>query len=173
MMDGSTIAPPLGHNEEVATPGEVVAITDFAGLMGHRPAFEAAHAGDPEAGFFLSWPWLEAVLRESAQDWVVLGWRRIGAAGFDAVLPLAKTLRWSSSRGQLVSELTSAGRQGMSDRGGFICALEVEAVALADFARYLSGVGWSHLSLRHDAVPERLQRFANSFEAPEYQVTWP
>lgn len=169
-MDGAY----LTEGEAGGAVGSVVAFRDPGAFDQLRGDFDRIHGRDPHAGFFTRADWLAEIGLEKPGVTLLLGWRRDPEAKrFDAFLPLARQLHWSRSRGCFVTHLTGLGRLGLSDRAGFLCAPEDENAAMAGFAGWLSAAPWARFSLRHEPGLDRLQRFADSFDAQRFRLRWP
>jgi hypothetical protein len=132
-------------------------IDTFAELQRFSTAWNRVYRVDPEAQFFLSWPWLSGVLERCPKEWLVLVASSIDGTtvGF---LPLRVKTIWSKSHQQIRNELHFAGRLFWADYGGILCHPEHEETVLPAFAAYLKQMHWSHLYLKGFRVSER--RFA-------------
>jgi hypothetical protein len=142
------------------------------GFAAVRPDWEAVHDRDPNAGYFLSWRWLDEAFRAYPKDWMVLGVRPEGPdTSYVCFLPLRVTKRWSRSRGEVVTELEAAGRLLWGQYSGFLCDPEFEQTALPVLAEALQDLPWTKLTLKHLSEPEhRTRSFLSRFGEQGYRV---
>jgi CelD/BcsL family acetyltransferase involved in cellulose biosynthesis len=139
----------------------------FAALEG---AWVRLHAGDPDAGYFLSWLWLAEVFKANPGTWRVLALRP--ATGEDPVclMPLRLKTRWSRSRGEPVTELDVAGRLSWAQYAGFLCLAEWEDDALPALAAAIRNDPWAYFRITNWLVSDRRREiFLQGFVPEDYE----
>ncbi|WP_052213608.1 GNAT family N-acetyltransferase [Belnapia sp. F-4-1] len=146
-------------------------ITGLSELSRLRPAWDAVYDADPEAQFFLSWPWLSGRLQELGRAWFVL----VARTGPDpsacvAFLPVRLS---QVKRGDAIRRQLRMAGSPIADYTGFLCRPEHEALALAGFADALQRLArqlhWDDLeiaSLR--ASDRRLRLFLGRFPSSRF-----
>ena len=78
-------------------------------LVALRPSWNAVHASDPAADFFLSFTWMERTLDAHPGQWrIVVAYDRDGHAR--AFLPLRHRTRWSGKSGRFRTDIEPAGK---------------------------------------------------------------
>jgi CelD/BcsL family acetyltransferase involved in cellulose biosynthesis len=113
------------------------------------------YAADPEAQFFLSWPWMSKRLARRS-DWGVLVARPSADAPPVAFFPIRPVTRIDDD-GLTYKDVTMAGR-GAADYTGFICQPEHEEAVGRAFAAHLLRREWRVLSLEClRATPQRMR----------------
>ena len=86
----------------------ITTLDDFRAL---KAAWTGLHDQDPEAGYFLSWAWMEQVLTAYRDEWLILAAREGGADGpYVCFLPLKFRMRWSKSGQAFKTRLAAAGK---------------------------------------------------------------
>src|SRR3954453_23006388 len=136
-------------------------------------SWNRVQAADPDAGYFLSWRWLNVVFRANPGRWRVLAIRpEDEPGGYVGFLPLRLGLRWSRSRVELQTKLEAAGRLSWAQYTGFVCVPEWEEKALVGLGSALKMLPWSRFSLKNWLVPDhRRALFLSAFAPDEYEVS--
>lgn len=136
-------------------------------------SWNRVQAADPDAGYFLSWRWLDVVFRANPGRWRVLAIRPEEEPGsYVGFLPLRLDIRWSRSRAELQTKLEAAGRLSWAQYTGFMCVPEWDEKALVGLASALKMLPWSRFSLTNWLVPDhRRALFLNAFAPDEYEVS--
>jgi CelD/BcsL family acetyltransferase involved in cellulose biosynthesis len=163
-------APTPGSVIEPAVRVEVIDTPEgFACL---RSSWERVHHRDPNAGYFLSWRWMNQVFSAYPDGWIVVGVRVEGPEmPYVCFLPLRVRQRWSSSRRRVVTEMEPAGRFLWGQYSGFVCDPAHEQWALPALADFLKGLPWTTLTLKHLREPvHRTGLFLDRFDEPGYTV---
>jgi hypothetical protein len=139
-----------------------------------EPSWNRVQAADPDAGYFLSWRWLDVVFRANPRRWRVLAIRpEDEPGGYVGFLPLRLDVRWSRSRVELQTELEAAGRLSWAQYTGFMCVPEWDEQALVGLASALKMLPWSFLSLTNWLAPDhRRALFLSAFAPDEYEVSY-
>lgn len=126
------------------------------------------YAADPEAQFFLSWPWMSKRLERRPEWFTLVARPSIGArpVGF---FPLRDRTRRSSRHGSYI-ELSMPGR-GAADYTGFLCEPEQQEQVSRAFAAYLLELEWRVLRLECLRVSDqRSADFLGCFTAAHFDV---
>ena len=136
-------------------------------------SWNRVQAADPDAGYFLSWRWLDVVFRANPGRWRVLAIRPDDEpGGYVGFLPLRLDVRWSRSRAELQTKLEAAGRLSWAQYTGFVCVPEWEEKALVGLASALTMLPWTRFSLKNWLVSDhRRALFLNAFPPDEYEVS--
>lgn len=138
-------------------------VRDISALRELQPDWTRVYAADPEAQFFLSWPWMSKRLARR-YGWGVLVARPAHGAPPAAFFPIRPVTRVDDD-GLTYREITMAGRGG-ADYTGFICRPEHEEAAGRAFATYLLGRKWRVLGLDClRASPQRMRGMLDTFAA--------
>ncbi len=135
----------------------IVEIDTLEDLQTAEAGWKELHGADPEAHFFLSWPWIFGQLRQSPRPWTVLCAKSGNdRPGFSGLMPL-RIGTVISSDGRVVNKLSLIGN-GASDYAGILCA-PGEAEQVADsFWKHLEGMHWSELHLDYMFFSQRRRR---------------
>lgn len=151
---------------------QIDVIETWEAFLELRLVWDSVHAKDPEAEYFLSWPWLSEVFRANPEQWRVLA-ARPDEAGSDYVcfFPMKLGTRWSDSSRQFTTELQPGGRLSWGQYTGFVCLPEHEEQAVAALAATLLDMPWARLSLKNDACERRLQLFLAGFSGNDYRIS--
>ncbi|WP_422041636.1 GNAT family N-acetyltransferase [Roseibium sp.] len=143
-------------------------IQDPDGFAALRDDWERVHRLDPDAGYFLSWRWLDQVFRSDPGRWKVLAVRGRGPGkGYDCFLPLSHHTHWSESGQRFKTEMKPAGKLAWAQYTGFVCDPAREVEALAEIAAYLAGAPWARISFKHDGCRRRLDLLLDAFSDPQ------
>jgi CelD/BcsL family acetyltransferase involved in cellulose biosynthesis len=136
-------------------------------------SWNRVQAADPDAGYFLSWRWLDVVFRANPGRWRVLAIRpEDEPGGYVGFLPLRLDLRWSRSRVELQTKLEAAGRLSWAQYTGFMCVPEWDEKALVGLASALKMLPWSRFSLKNWLVSDhRRALFLSAFAPDDYEVS--
>ncbi len=151
---------------------QVDVIETWEGFERLKHAWETLHSQDPNAEYFLSWPWLAEVFRANPGRWRVLA-ARPGDAGSDPVcfFPLKLGTRWSGNSRQLTTELQAGGKLSWGQYTGFVCHPEWDESAIPAIASRLAEMPWGRLSYKNDPCANRLKLFLDGFADPGYRVS--
>jgi CelD/BcsL family acetyltransferase involved in cellulose biosynthesis len=165
---------PFEHGEEYAVSVNQIHVIDTReGFEAVRDAYEALHQRDPDAGVFLSWGWLVRIFDDMPGDWCVLAVEDTRVPeGFSAFLPLHRSLHWSKTNLSFQTRYTAAGRLGLSDYVGFVCAPEHEVEALETLGDFVAGAPWARFTLRYEPTGRRSEIFASRFQDDDVLVEW-
>ncbi|MET0942643.1 MAG: GNAT family N-acetyltransferase [Mesorhizobium sp.] len=116
--------------------------------------WDALYERDPEAHYFLSWPFLSSFLRRFDGSWFVLAARQDPeASAYAALLPLRFKAKMNLKTGQLSNEIHMGGSYA-SDYTGFLAAPEFADRASVAFARHLKTMHWAKLHLENLRMSE-------------------
>lgn len=109
--------------------------------------WNAVYDTDPDAQLFLSWDWLAGWLPHLASPWLVLAARddRTSAAPYVAFFPLRIEVK-ADRTGHLTNELKMGGSYA-ADYTGLIARPDVEARAIAAFARHIKQMRWATFNI--------------------------
>lgn len=147
---------------------QIDVVRDPAGLRLLEADWRRVYAADPEAQFFLSWPWMSKRL-ERRSGWSVLVARPSAAAPPVALFPI-KLRTETDRRGRTYNEVTLPGR-GAADYTGFLCLPEHEVRVGLTFAAYLLGLDWQVMSLECiRASEQRMSGLMDAFAAGRLSV---
>ncbi|PHP67762.1 hypothetical protein CSC94_08735 [Zhengella mangrovi] len=151
---------------------EVRTIQDRDGLLEIRESWERLHALDADSGYFLSWPWLNAVFASYPPGrWKVLTVHSQAAdGGIIGILPLERRTRWSESSQSFKTELGPAGKLGWAQYTGFICDPKHEDAAIDAIAANLLETPWARIEFKHDGCKRRIDRLLERFPADHYRI---
>lgn len=151
---------------------QVDVIETWDAFLGLRQAWDAVHARDPEAGYFLSWDWFAEVFRANPGRWRVLAVKPGGSVpDHVCFFPLKLGTRWSSSSQQFTTDLQAGGRLSWGQYTGFVCLPEQEKTAIAAVTAKLTDMPWGRLSHKNDPCRRRLDLFLNGFAESEYRIS--
>jgi CelD/BcsL family acetyltransferase involved in cellulose biosynthesis len=147
---------------------QIDVVRDLDALRRLEADWRRVYAGDPEAHFFLSWPWMsKRLLRRSG--WSVLVARPTADAPPVALFPIKQRTQ-TDRRGRTCSEITLPGR-GAADYTGFLCLPEHEVRAGLTFAAYLLGLDWQVMTLEClRASEQRMSGLMDAFAAARLTV---
>lgn len=147
---------------------QIDVVRDLAALRELEGEWRRVYAADPEAHFFLSWPWMSKRL-ERRVGWSVLVARPSADAPPVALFPIKQRTQ-TDRRGRAYSEITMPGR-GAADYTGFICQPEHEVRVGLTFAAYLLGLDWQVMSLEClRASEQRMSGLMDAFAAARMTV---
>ncbi|HEX5379448.1 MAG TPA: GNAT family N-acetyltransferase [Phenylobacterium sp.] len=135
----------------------------FAELRGD---WDAVYEADPEANYFLSWPWLSDWLSRFRTVWFVLACKRDESdADYVAFLPLRMRTHFDKAHG-FYNEIIFAG-DAFADYTGFLTRPEFEAEAAVAFADYLKRrFNWAKLTMENLRLSDQRRRlFLGNFDA--------
>lgn len=135
-----------------------------------RDAWERVYDSDPDAQFFLSWPWLSQWLPMLRNQWLVLAASPSDSEPCVAYFPLRVSLK-EGKDGCLFNELNMAGNY-LADYTGFICSLGYDHLAIPAFAAHIRKLRWARLHLENIRTTEaRLRLFLEGFPASRFRIT--
>ncbi|AZO09629.1 GNAT family N-acetyltransferase [Mesorhizobium sp. M3A.F.Ca.ET.080.04.2.1] len=142
-------------------------IDSFDTLVRLRSNWDAVYAADPEAQYFMSWPWIAGWFKRLRYQWLVLAVRKEGSSDYVGFFPVQ--LRTERTRdGAFHNELRTGGGY-FACYAGFICDPDVEEDGIRAFAEATKQLNWSRLHLEIIFVsPRRLRGFLSAFPAPEF-----
>lgn len=147
---------------------QVEVVRDLSALRELQPDWTRVYAADPEAQFFLSWPWMSKRLARR-EGWGVLVARPSAGAPPVALFPIGPVTRLDDD-GLTYREITMAGR-GAADYTGFICLPEHEEAAGRAFAADLLRRQWRQLSLEClRASPQRMRGLIEPLTAAGLEI---
>jgi hypothetical protein len=147
---------------------QVDVVRGLAALRLLQADWDRVYAADPEAQFFLSWPWMSKRLQRRP-GWFVLVARTSASAPPVAFFPL-KLRKRTDDRGRSNAELTMPGR-GAADYTGFLCQAEHQDQVSRAFAAHLLGLEWRALRLEcFRASEQRANGFLRAFGKARFQI---
>lgn len=153
---------------------QVDLIEDLERLNGLRAAWQRLAEIDPTSGVFLSFEWMQMLFADNPGTWQVLVLRNgPEAQDISAILPLRHKFHWSESQGSCETRYDAAGRLGLSDVTGFLCAPDQEDDAIRALGRYMADQKWKRLSLRYVRPASRARIFASAFDPERFSIKWP
>lgn len=126
---------------------------------------------DPEAHFFLSWVFLERVVREVRDRMKILVvWSEDDRCV--AVWPLRVKTRWSPEANVLRNELAMISRYHWADFTGFLCDPDCEDKAIDALAEQVLAMDWGRLMLSYMRIgSKRLKRLRAAFPDDSFTQT--
>ncbi|RWM39452.1 GNAT family N-acetyltransferase [Mesorhizobium sp.] len=144
-------------------------IDSFDALVQLRGEWDAVYAADPEAQYFMSWPWIAGWFKRLRYQWLVLAARDGDSPGYVGFFPLQ--LRTERARdGAFRNELRTGGGY-FAGYAGFICNPEVQDAVARAFAEHAKRLNWAKLHLENIAIsPRRLNAFLGEFSAPQFLI---
>ncbi|TGS82832.1 hypothetical protein EN817_25715 [Mesorhizobium sp. M3A.F.Ca.ET.174.01.1.1] len=148
-------------------PVLVDVIDSFDTLVRLRSNWDTVCAADPEAPYFMSWPWIAGWFKRLRYQWLVLAARKEGSSDYVGFFPIQ--LRTERTRdGAFHNELRTGGGY-FAGYAGFICDPDVEEDGIRSFAEATVQLNWSRLHLENIFMsPRRLHGFRSAFPAPEF-----
>lgn len=147
---------------------QIDVVRDLDALRRLEADWRRVYAEDPEAHFFLSWPWMSKRLERRA-GWSVLVARPTAEAPPIALFPIKQRTQ-TDRRGRAYSEITLPGR-GAADYTGFLCLPEHEVRVGLTFAAYLLGLDWQVMTLEClRASEQRMSGLMDAFAAARLRV---
>lgn len=128
-----------------------------------RPGWEQLYRTDPDANYFMSWPYVRDWLNTLEYPWFVLAARESSSpCSCVGVLPLIYSVG-TNSDGAVINCLVSYGI-GAASYTGFLIDPEHEALVLASFARKLKSMNWALIQLERVRSPQpRREAFLQHF----------
>jgi len=134
-----------------------------------RANWDAVYDADPEAQFFLSWPWLSKWLGTIRKPWFILAVRPDDAAPYVAFFPLwLQTLERES--GGFYNEIHMGGHH-TADYVGFLCRPEFQEQAIPALANRVKQLNWTNLRLESiRASDHRLALFMREFSGDAFDL---
>ena len=141
----------------------VETVESLARLTALELAWTELYKRDPEAQFFLSWPFIERVARAARGEFrILVAWSGDGRAV--GILPLRLMTRWSADKGVLRNELHMLGWRFWSDFTGILCDPDLEAEAIDALTGQMRRMDWGRLLINYMRTgPARLERFCRAF----------
>lgn len=116
-------------------------------LNGLRQNWDDLYRADPDAQYFLSWPFISAFFRKFEGEWFVLAARRgPGQSPYVALMPLRLATEFNNKAGYFHNEIHMGGAY-VADYSGALCAPEFAQAAMSAFAKHLRKMHWSKLHL--------------------------
>ncbi|MCP4303585.1 MAG: GNAT family N-acetyltransferase, partial [bacterium] len=148
----------------------VDAIDDYAIILDLKQNWEAVYSADPEAQYFLSWPWMSKWLKTAIKSWVVLAVRPVPDAGdYVAFFPLR--IRTSVMKSGTIYNSLSVACEGLADYSGFICRPDAAADAIPAFAQHIKSSTWRNFSLAYFCVSdERSKLLVDAFPRSQFKI---
>jgi tetratricopeptide (TPR) repeat protein len=145
-------------------------IDNIKALAQLRANWEAVYEADPEAQFFLSWPWMSRWLEVLKAPWSVLAARPGDATDYAAFFPLALQTK-EREDGGFYCDVAMGGNYA-ADYTGFICRPGLEAQAIPAFAGRIKALHWSNLRVEYfRASEQRAKLFLDAFPAAAFGST--
>src|SRR5215813_2696321 len=135
-----------------------------------RAGWDGVYDADPEAQFFLSWPWLSKWIPSIGTPWFVLAARPEGnPSAHVASLPL-----WVQTKeqkgGGFYNNLIMGGNF-VSDYTGILCLPEHEEQAIPALARQVRKLHWTNLRLEELCMSRhRTDLFMREFSGADFDV---
>lgn len=145
---------------------QVDIVDSFKALEPLRDHWDRIYESDPEAHFFLSWPWMSNWLRNPSFRWMVLAARKSSEPNdYVAFFPLQLLTRLDEQTG-FYSTIKMGGSY-FAVYTGFICDPEFEEQVISSFADCLQALKWRTLDLDDISISDRrrqifLERFSDS-----------
>ncbi|MDX8448565.1 GNAT family N-acetyltransferase [Mesorhizobium captivum] len=142
-------------------------IDGFDALVQLRDNWDAVYAADPEAQYFMSWPWIAGWFKRLRYQWLVLAARQDDSSSYVGFFPLQlRTER--TGDGTFHNELRTGGGY-FAGYAGFLCKPDVQDVVVQAFAEHTKRLNWAKLHLENIFLsPRRLNAFLKEFSAPEF-----
>jgi tetratricopeptide (TPR) repeat protein len=134
-----------------------------------RDQWNAVYDADPEAQYFLGWPWLSKWFSRLTGPWFVLAAKRADTSEYVGFFPLR--LRTKEKRsGGFYNEINMAGNY-VADYTGFICEPSLEDEIVRSFALHLRKLHWTNIHLENFRTSEaRLQRLLSAFPQKMFET---
>jgi len=109
--------------------------------------WEELYRADPDAQYFLSWPFISTYIRRFPGRWFVLAARSgSGSSPYVALMPLRLGTMMNGKTGLFYNEIHMGGAY-VADYTGAVCAPEFAQAAMAAFAKHLRKMHWARLHL--------------------------
>ncbi|RWF24935.1 MAG: GNAT family N-acetyltransferase [Mesorhizobium sp.] len=142
-------------------------IDGFDTLVQLRSNWDAVYAADPEAQYFMSWPWIAGWFKRLRYQWLVLAAREDDSSDYVGFFPLQ--LRTERARdGAFHNELRTGGGY-FAGYSGFLCNPDVQDDVIVAFAETVKQQNWAKLHLENIFMsPRRLNGFLSEFSAPAF-----
>ena len=140
-------------------------IDALEGLEALQGDWEAIYDADPQAHFFLSWPWMSGWLDvETPPCFILAAKRHPSDRSYIAFLPLRLRVGFDEAQG-FFNQLSFAG-EGFCDYAGLLVRPEDEAEAVPAMARYIrQRMNWARLRMDNLMMSdERRQLFLSEFD---------
>lgn len=116
-------------------------------LQGLRKNWEELYRADPEAQYFLSWPFISDYFRRFEGRWFILAARSGSASSpYVALMPLRLGTMLNSKEGFFYNEIHMGGAY-VADYTGAICDPQFAQASMAAFAKHLKKMHWARLHL--------------------------
>lgn len=136
---------------------QVTLIDDMPAFEAMRPAWDRAHALDPQASVFVAWGWLRGWFDVSPYPWAVLAARPSPGADPVAFLPVSIRGSLRAYRMDQVREVHMAGDPG-ADYTGLVCDPAHTDAALRAFAAHFNReLPWDRIRFKEVNDP-RIER---------------
>lgn len=163
-------------NDRVTKPDlvegyRVDAIRDADALTRLAADWRSLQDRDPEAGLFLSFDWMAAVLDENPGCWRVFVVRGAKDGVCRLIFPAWLDRATAPDSGEPHLALRAAGRLAWAEYTGFLCDPAWAAPALTVLAQYLSRHEWDGLALKYLHDADRAGIFAGAFDPARFRVT--
>jgi Tfp pilus assembly protein PilF len=119
-----------------------------------RADWDAVYEADPDAQYFLSWPWMSKWLPLFGKTWKILAAKTdVESSAYVAFFPL--WLRTKEHKaGGFYNDLLIGGNY-MADYTGFLCRPEFEAAAIAAFTATIRQLHWTNFRIEFLRASER------------------
>jgi CelD/BcsL family acetyltransferase involved in cellulose biosynthesis/Tfp pilus assembly protein PilF len=132
----------------------VEVIEDFAKLRDVRANWDSIYDADPEAHFFLSWPWIYRWFELISYPTLILAVRPDGeSSDYVAFLPLWIKTKERKTGG--LYHVIHLGGNHFADYTGLVCRPDLEEQAIGALTEYLKTMHWAQLHLQDIRVSER------------------
>ena len=148
---------------------QIDVIDDIATLRRHEAAWRAVYDADPDAQYFMSWPWMANWLDLIDDQWLVLAAREDDAAPYTGFFPIQL---WSEFNTEVGFHNTiRMGGCYYAGYTGIMCSGEDEERIVPAFAKRLKQLNWLAISVdRVVASPRRMKLFLGAFAPSEFDV---
>lgn len=129
-------------------PMHIDVIVSLEKLNTLKETWEAVYDADPEAQFFLSWPWISRWLQAAKSHWLVLAVKTdADASTYVAFFPLRYRVK-KTANGKILKELVMAGNSA-ADYTGFLCVPGCTDSTISIFATAIKKLDWDSLHLEN------------------------
>lgn len=142
-------------------------IDGFDTLVQLRSNWDAVYAADPEAQYFMSWPWIAGWFKRLRYQWLVLAAREDDSSDYVGFFPLQ--LRTERARDGAFHNEVRTGGGYFAGYSGFLCNPDVQDDVIVAFAETVKQQNWAKLHLENFFMsPRRLNGFLREFSAPAF-----
>ena len=148
---------------------QIDVIDDIAKLRRHEAAWRVVYESDPDAQYFMSWPWMANWLDLIDDQWLVLAAKEDAASPYTGFFPIQL---WSEFNKDIGFHNTiRMGGCYYAGYTGILCAAEDEDRIVPAFMHRLKQLNWLAISVdRVVASPRRMDLFLGAFAPSEFDV---